>query len=384
MKRIIALVDCDAFFVSCEQALNPELKGKPVCVLSNNDGCVVSRSKEAKKLGIKMGMPYFMAKKEFPNGIYLSGNHKTYKAFSKQIMECLRRFSPEVEVYSIDEAFIDLTGTRKLHKKNYIEIAKQIRQTILEEIDIPVSIGISSSKILAKLASDKAKKCNGIYAIGRGKIKSEMQNTPIEEIWGIGRNITKTLRQNGILKCSDLIALPDETLKALLGIRGIEIKHELLGQTILPVSATEKARKSIQDTSAFKTFSCEINFIKTELNKHIHTASKKLREHNGYTKTIGVMLRTKDFKVDFLKTTIQTATNFELEIAKIAQELLEKIYKPNILYRATGIYLGDLSCNNGIQKTLFEENKQKENEALAKTIDKLEEKFGRNIIRTGF
>jgi len=385
MKRIIALVDCDAFFVSCEQALKPELKNKPVCVLSNNDGCVVSRSKEAKQLGIKMGMPYFMAKQEFPNGIYLSGNHKVYKTFSKQVMGCLRTFSPDVEVYSIDEAFVDLTGTRKLHKKNYVDIAKSIREKILNDIDIPVSIGISTSKTLAKLASDKAKKTkDGVYAIGISKIQREMENTPIEEIWGIGKNITKTLRKKGILKCSDLVALPDDTLKALLGIKGIEMKYELLGRTISPVSPLAKAPKSIQDTSAFGIFARDFNYIRKELNKHIHTACKKLRYHNGYAKTIGVMLRTKDFKVIFKKKTIDCATNFELEITKIAISLLEEIFDNGILYRATGIYLGDLSCNKGIQIDLFTEEKQQENENLAKAIDKLEEKFGKNIIRTGF
>jgi len=384
MKRIIALVDCDSFFVSCEQALKPELKNKPVCVLSNNDGCVVSRSKEAKKLGIKMGMPYFMAKKEFPNGIYLSGNHKVYRAFSKQVMSCLKTFSPDVEIYSIDEAFIDLTGTRKLHKKNYIEIAKDIREKILKEVDIPVSIGISTSKTLAKLASDKAKSNGGIYAIGSAKIKKEMSNTPIEEIWGIGKNITKTLKKNGVLKCSDLIQVPDDTLRSLLGVKGIEMKYELLGETISPVSSKTKAPKSIQDTSAFGLFTTDIDYIKQALNKHIHTACKKLRQNNGYAKTIGVMLRTKDFKVYFTKKTIDCATNFELEISKIAVNLLDEIYNSNILYRATGIYLGDLSCNSGMQTTLFAEDKQTENNALAKAIDKLENKFGRNIIRTGF
>ena len=157
-QRTIALVDCDSFFVSCEQAEKPELKNTPTCVVSGPNGCVVSRSREAKKLGIKMGMPLFMAKKEFPTANYVCSNHAKYHEYSKKVMSCLTDYSPDIEIVSVDEAYIDLTGTEKLFKKNYVEIAKEIRQIILEKTDIPVSIGISHSKILAKLASDKAKK----------------------------------------------------------------------------------------------------------------------------------------------------------------------------------------------------------------------------------
>lgn len=384
MDRIIALVDCDSFFVSCEQALNPDLKGKPVCVLSNNDGCVVSRSSEAKKLGIKMGMPLFIAKKEFPNAIYLSGNHKTYNEFSKRVMACLKEFSPDVEVYSVDEAFIDLTGTKKLYKKNYVEIAKTIKQTILEKTDIPVSIGVSKTKTLAKLASDKAKSTDGIFVIGNMKIQKVMKNTPIEEIWGIGRNITRTLKKKGILNCAEFVALPDSFLKALLGIKGIEMKYELLGRVMSPVNPSCKLPKSIQNTSAFGTFSSDLEFIKKELNQHIHLACSKLRKYNGYASSIGVMLRTKDFKVVWAKERLTCSTNFELEISKIALKLLDEIYVPDILYRATGVYLADLVCTKEVQSTLFQEFKQNENENLAKALDKLESKFGKNIVRTGF
>ena len=361
-RRIIALVDCDSFFVSCEQALKPELKGKPVCVLSNNDGCIVSRSKEAKKLGIKMGMPLFMAKKEFPDAIYLSGNHKIYR----------------------DEAFIDLTGTRKLHKKNYIKIVKDIRKTILKKTDIPVSIGISTSKTLAKLASDKAKNLGGIFSIGTHKIKKVLSETPVEEVWGIGRNNTRTLHKNGILLCSELVELPDNTLRKIFGIKGIELKHELLGETVLEVDGDYRAPKSIQDTSAFGIFTEDLAFIKAELNKHIHTACKKLRKHSGFCLNVGVMLRTKDFRVTWESKNLDCPTNFELEISKTAMELLENLYKKGVLYRATGIYLNDLSCTRGVQTTLFEELKQNENENLARAIDKLENKYGHDIVRTGY
>ena len=183
--NVIALVDCNNFFASCEILFNPTLKGKPVCVLSNNDGCIVARSNEAKALGIKMGMPYFMAKKQFKNVIYLSGNHSRYNEISKRVMTKLYDYTPNVEVYSIDEAFLDLGGTRKLHRCSYEEIIEKIRLDIKNDIGIDVSIGLSYSKTLAKLACEKAKELNkknpdiGTYKIGYRRIKDELKITPI-------------------------------------------------------------------------------------------------------------------------------------------------------------------------------------------------------------
>ena len=170
--NVIALIDCNNFFASCEVLFDPTLAGKPVCVLSNNDGCVVARSNEAKALGVKMGMPYFMAKKQFRGVTYLSGNYARYSEISKRIMTKLYDYTPSVEVYSIDEAFLDLSGTRKLYRCSYEEIIEKIRLDIKNDIGVDVSIGLSYSKTLAKLACEKAKELNkknpkiGTYKIG--------------------------------------------------------------------------------------------------------------------------------------------------------------------------------------------------------------------------
>ena len=190
-KNIIALVDCDSFFVSCEQSVNTDLKGKPVCVMSGRGQCVISRSKEAKKLGIRMGMPYFQIEGNMKKAVYINANHDLYSEISKKVMSVLKDFSPLVEIYSIDEAFVDLTGLERLYKKNYLEIAQMIRQEVKDRVDIPVSIGLSSSKSLAKLASDKAKSLDeGVYLIGSRKIIPVLQKTSIDEIWGIGKNLS--------------------------------------------------------------------------------------------------------------------------------------------------------------------------------------------------
>ena len=385
-QKYLALVDCDSFFVSCEQKRNTNLKGQPVCVLSNNDGCVISRSKEAKKMGIKMGEPFFMAKKDHPKAIYITADHEYYKEVSNHIMSLLKNFSPFVQIYSIDEAFIDLTGLTRLYKRNYYKLAKHLRSKILEEVDIPVSIGVSSTKTLSKLASDKAKNISdGIYLIGKQKIKKELRHTNIEEIWGIGRRLTKNLKRHGVLTAEELVEKTDKWLDSKIGIHGIEMRHELLGEMVSTVTNEVKAPKSIQNTRAFGMFTNDFNFIKNELNKHIHTSCRKLRKYETKCLQIGVMLRTKDFRVFYTKQDLITPTDFELEISNLAINLLKEIYNPNILYRSTGVILDKIGEQGTEQLSLYSDNTiETKKKNLAKCFDKLESKFGKNIVQTGF
>ena len=384
--KVIALVDCDSFFVSCEQKVNPELKGKPVCVLSNKDGCVISRSKEAKKMGVRMGQPYFLAKDEFPDAIYVSCHHDLYGEISDEVMAVLREFSPNVQVYSVDEAFIELTGLKRLYKKNYLELAQFIREQINKRVDIPVSIGVSSTKTLAKLASDKAKKSDtGVYMIANKKIMPELENTKIEEIWGIGKNLTILFKKAGILSAADLVAKDDFWLDKKVGIRALEMKHELLGEVVSPVVNEEKLPKSIQKTSAFGIFTSDLDFIKNQLNYHIHSACRKLRKIDCKAQIIGVMLRTKDFRVIYEKKALSVPTSFEMEISDIAFSLLEKIYSPSVIYRSTGIILDNLRANSEEQLFLFSDDVlDSKKDKLSKCFDKLEAKFGKDIVQIGF
>jgi len=385
-QRVIALIDCDSFFVSCEQKRNPDLKYKPVCVLSNSEGCVISRSKEAKKMGVRMGEPYFMAKKEHPKAIYITADHDYYSTVSAQVMAVLRNFSPYVQVYSVDEAFVDFTGLTKLYKRNYRKLAQYLREKILTEVDIPVSIGVSSTKTLSKLASDKAKLIpGGVCLIGRSKIKRELQKTSIDEIWGIGRRLTKKLKRSGILTALELVSKSDYWLDKEIGINGIELKHELLGEMVSPVSNVEKVPKSIQNTRAFGIFTSDFNYIKNELNRHIHTSCRKLRSYNTKCLQIGVMLRTKDFRVFYVKKDLLAPVDFELEISNVAMKLLEQIYNPEILYRSTGVVLSKIGEQGNEQLSLYSDvSVWKNKEKLARCLDKLEAKFGRNIVQTGF
>jgi nucleotidyltransferase/DNA polymerase involved in DNA repair len=408
-ENIIALVDCDSFFVSCEQAADKSLQGKAVCVLSNNDGCVLARSKEAKKMGIKMGEPLFMAKKHSPDCVYLSGNYTLYSEFSRNVMAILRDFSPEVQVYSIDEAFLELSGLKRMHKANYLGIAEQIRDRIKSELDINVSIGISKSKVLAKLACEIAKNKPSplagegsfstrgtsvrktgegyktrICIISKSKIPAILKETKVQEIWGIGKNTTRNFNKEGILTCDKLVEKPDDWLKSRFGRHGVELKHELLGECIYKVKAERKPPQSIQNTRSFPNFTSDLDYIKNALNIHIHTSCKRLRRFGGKCKTVSVMLRTKDFMVFYDKKSLKNLTNFELEISKVAIALVEKHYNPNLIYRSCGVTLEGLDFSEESQLSLFAEKNDKNFDKLGEALDKLEAKFGKNIVRTGF
>ena len=212
-----------------------------------------------------------------------------------------------------------------------------------------------------------------------------LEKTSIDEIWGIGKNLSALLRRNGILTAYELVRQSDIWLNKQIGIRGLEMKHELLGEMVSPVSDEVKLPKSIQKTSAMAKFTSDKEYIKNSLNYHIHRACVKLRKINAKCHGIGIMLRTKDFKVYYDKRILNQATSFELEISDIIFEMLEELYNPNILYRSTGVTLDNFVQNAQAQLSLFADNEAEiKKDKLSKCFDKLEEKFGKNIIQTGF
>lgn len=382
MKRYIALADCDCFFVSAERAFNRKLEGIPVAVLSNNDGCVISRSKEAKLLGLKMGEPYFMAKKRLPEILYVRANHDLYKSTSYNVMNELKSFTPEVEVCSVDEAFIDLTSTRLMYGRNYIKTAKQIREHIWNKLHIPLSIGISSTKILAKLASDKAKSNGGIFAIGNAERNKILAQTKIEDVSGIGRKLLIKMREECIFTALDFISRPEHWIKINFGKHGTDLRSELTGNALFKVEKEAKAPSSIQQTAALKEFSTNIDVLKTDLHKHIHNACKKARSEGARATTIEVMLRTKNFEVYTERLKLDFPSNQEKEITPPALMLLNKMFSPFVTWRSVGITLANLTYSDDEQMDLFNKGK-KTDERIGKMLDELEEKFGKNIIHLG-
>ncbi len=382
-NKVIALVDGNNFFVSCELLMNPSLKGKPVCVLSNNDGCVISRSYEAKKIGIKMGEPYFLAKKDFPNAIYLSANFSVYHELSQRMHAKLSDYSDKIDIYSIDEAFLDITGLDKIFKTSFKEIALMIKKDIENNIGVSVSVGIASSKTLAKIASHKAKATTGTYVINQNNINKELKNLPTEEIWGIGRNIARSLKAYGIFNATDILLKDDEFFKTHYGKKGIELKYELMGECVIPVTGIEEKPKSIQRTRAFPNFSKEKNYIMTELELHLQNVCKKLRENNLQTNLIYIMLRTKDFRVFVLEEKLDFSTDSEILLMPIIKKLFNKIYNKEIIYRSAGVYAGNLTDKEKVQLGLFKDEKKEKSENLSQILDKIENKYGKGYISVG-
>ncbi len=385
-QKYIALIDCDSFFVSCERRRNPELNNIPVSVVSGERGCVISRSKEAKMLGVPMGIPLFQAVEKYPECIYISANHYVYTKISKQVMSILKNFSPNTEVYSIDEAFVDFTGLTKLYKKNYYKLAEELQKKIFEETGIPVSIGVSRTKTLAKLASDKSKSYRThICLASKSRIKEILSHTEIQEVWGIGRRLGVKLRGLGVRTALDFVEKDDEWIKKRFGKNGLATKAELMGTIISPVSDEIELPKSISDTKSFLEFSSDLQFLKNELSGHIHETCSRLRKINCKCGTIGVMLKTKDFQTLYEKVRLNVPSDFEFDISRAAFPVLERMYNSGILYRSVGIVLEDFNRNEEEQLQLFNDNEKREqNEKLGRSLDKLEQKFGRNIVRTGF
>ena len=384
-NKKIALIDGDNFFASCEILMNPSLKNKPVCVLSNNDGCIIARSKEAKQIGVRMGMPYFMAKKEFGNYniVYISADFSLYHDISIRMMNLLSKYSDIVDIYSIDEAFIDLTNLDKYNRISYINLITHIRETILKEIGISVSIGLSSSKTLAKIASHKAKNSCGVYIINNENIHKELYKLDLEDIWGVGKNIARTLRSFGIFHAHEILNKDDEFFKYELGKKGLELKYELQGQAIIPLISKEEYPKSIQRTRAFPNFSSNKDYIMTELELHLHNVCKKKKKKNQVTSIISVMLRTKDFKVFVQEEKLDKATNSEIVLKKYIRKLFNLLFNQNIIYRSSGILAYSLEKNEKNQLSFFQDNLNIKENKLSRTIDELENKFGNGIIALG-
>lgn len=382
MKHYIALADCDCFFVSAERAFNPRLDGRAVAVLSNNDGCVISRSREAKALGLKMGEPYFMAKKRLPQVLYVRANHDLYRSISAKVMAKFKSFTPDVEVCSVDEAYLNLTGTKLLYRQNYIKTAQMIRQAVWDELHIPVSIGLSTTKTLAKLASDKAKNAGGVFAIGSAERNKILAQTLIADVSGVGRKLLLKMREECIFTALDFVMRPDYWVKARFGTHGADLKAELSGIPLFKVEPDDKAPLSIQQTSALREFSSDIAVLKTDLCRHIHTACRKARSEGAKAAAIEVMLRTKDFKVVTARAKLDFASNQETEITPPALRLLTQLFTPAVVWRSTGITLTGLVYGEREQLDLFQPAK-KSDDRLGSILDKLEEKFGKNIVHLG-
>ena len=388
-----ALVDCNNFYASCERVFQPDLVGKPIAILSNNDGCVISRSDEAKEAGVKMGIPEFKIRdlvKE-KNIKVFSSNYPLYGNLSHRVMEILKGFTPNVEIYSIDEAFMNFDGMKI---EDFNDYGLQIRSRIFKWVGLPTSVGIAPTKALSKVANKIARKfadrTKDVYVIDSDekRIKA-LKWTKIEDVWGIGYRTKKKVKLRNIHTALDFIQPEHEAwIKKEMGVIGLRLKYELEGKSVLDLEPLPDQKKSIATTRSFPKQISDFDLLRERVATFASVCAEKLRKQNSCCHTIIVMLvidrhTIKSSKYYFnMAVTLPYASNSTLTISNAAIELLKKLHKGNegIKFKKAGVVVTELIKEDKKQFQLFEEENPKHLE-LMKVIDKLNQKIGNRKVK---
>jgi DNA polymerase V len=388
-EELVALIDCNSFYCSCERLFRPELARKPVIVLSNNDGCAVSRSDEAKLIGIKMGAPYFKIKDlchKYSVSVF-SSNYALYGDLSARVMSTIASLVPEIEVYSIDEAFVTLPP---FHPSELTSSTLEMKNVITQNTGIPVSIGVGSTKVLSKVANHLAKQnkvlTNGVYAlVDPHEIESELKNFPVRDVWGIGHQSSRKLADYGIKTANDLRNANDKFIKKLLSIVGLNIARELRGEKCLSLENAEADRKQVMSTRSFGKPVHDLNELKESVATHISIATQKLRHQNLITRYMRVMLLTDRFSSrDYYyskSTTLAVGSSSTSRLISIAESLVEQLYKPGLKYKKAGVLFGDLISANNLQTDIFSSQDAERETQLMKTLDHVNSVYGKGTLK---
>lgn len=381
--RAILHLDGDTFFASVEQSVHPELRGRPV-VTGQERGIIACASREAKALGIKRGVPLFEAQRRHPELVVLPSDYETYSLYSQRMFAIMRRYTPGVEEYSIDEGFADLSGLRRVFHASYQDIVRRIQADIQAELDITVSAGLSLSKSLAKLSS-KFRKPSGFTAVGGRHIHLFLQRTPLEKVWGFGPNTVHLLTRHGLKTAYDFTARPQAWAQGLLGKIGGELWRELRGEAVYPVCP--EAKSSYATISKCKTFtspSADREFVYAMLIRNLESAFIKLRRHHLRARLITVVLRTRDFSQTGLEASLSRATVATQEAVPLVKTLFERLFQSGKEYRATMVILGKLEPDKSEQPELFEDRLRIDKLArVSRAIDTVNERFGKHALSLG-
>jgi DNA polymerase V len=376
------LIDCNQFYVSCEQVFNPKLRKKPVVVLSNNDGIVIARSKEAKALGIPMGAVAFQYNDLFKaHKVHvLSSNYTLYGDMSRRVMHMLSQFSPEMEEYSIDEAFLHITEAAPL------TIAEEIKRIVFQWTGIPVSIGIGSTKTLSKVANDIAKKGQGIFMFsGPEHIDTTLESLAVEEIWGIGKNLSSALRSEGITHARDLKNAPDEWIKKRFSVVLLRTAYELRGIPCLSLCDSSVPRKSITCSRSFGKKVTKLSEIEEALASYTASAAEDLRAEQLLPSFLTVFLMSShEYSYGNSCTlTLDSPTTYTPELIDKAKKALGNIFRAGYQYKKVGIILGGFSPQNNYQPDLFRSSERKtaKHKQAMQAIDHLHRRFGDASVR---
>lgn len=384
-KNKIALVDCNSFYVSCERLFNPKIQKKAVVVLSNNDGCVISRSREAKDLGIKMGEPYFKVKdlvKRNKVAVY-SSNYALYGDISRRVMKVLKTFSPKVEIYSIDEAFIDLSF---IDEKGVEDYGREIRSRVLKWTGIPTSVGIASTKTLSKVANHIAKKEKAGVIYLNTNIDERLKKFPIEDVWGVGKQLSKFYHKNNISNAYDLKNVSNTWVKKGTNVLGAKTAMELRGIPCIDLQIDQEKRKNCCVSRSFGRKVKDLNELEESVITHCLNAAEKIRADDQIAKTITVFIRTSPFDKNRRyysnSKTIDLAipTSNSIELIKNAVKALTDIYKYGYAYQKAGIILSGLKDANQNDQNLLTPLLENKSKKLMKAIDYTNTKYGRYAI----
>ena len=386
-KKVFALIDCNAFYVSCERVFNPKLNNKPVVALSNNDGCIIARSKEAKALGIKMGVPLFKVKDivERENVIVFSSNYTLYADMSRRVMNIISEFTPSIEVYSIDEAFIELTNMNV----DYESYARHMRKVILQYTGIPVSIGIASTKTLTKVANHIAKddeSLEGVCSlIQHENLDQVLEDTNVADVWGVGRQLSKKLIANGIFNAKLLKNCEDAWVRKMMSVNGLKTVSELREISCLDLEETSATRKSCCTTRSFGKPLINLEDIEQAVTTFARRATERIRDENLIASTVSVFLRTNPFDrnryySNSSTTTLSYPTYDTVQIVKTALQLTKIIFRENYKYKKAGVLLSGFYEKGTETKDLFSEARYR-SPKLMSAVDQINERYGSDTIQ---
>ena len=384
---MFALVDCNNFYASCERAFNPYWNGRPVVVLSNNDGCVIARSNEAKKIGIKMGVPAYQIRTEIEQyniGVF-SSNYTLYGDMSNRVMSMLSSYSPNVEIYSIDECFLDFSGFGLYDLKTYGE---GIVQSVTKGTGIPVSMGIALTKTLAKVANKFAKKHKGYKGVciidTEEKRIDALKRTEISDVWGIGHRHAKRLEQYGVYSAYDFAQMPKAWVRQQMTVVGERTWKELNGEPCIDMEQIAPAKKQICTSRAFGQTIADIEGLKEAVSSFASICAGKLRKQKSCAQSLMVFIHTNNFREDlpqYFKNCViklPVPTNSTPEIVHYAIAALLNIYRKGYYFKKAGVILMDIVPDNAIQQNIFDVVDREKHKKLMEVVDRLNNGFSRN------
>ena len=384
---MIALVDCNNFYASCERVFQPHLENKPIVVLSNNDGCVIARSNESKALGVKMGAPAFQMKEIFDkNNVHVfSSNFALYGDLSKRVMTILQGEAPQIEIYSIDEAFLDFTGI--IDKKKQ---AVDLRNKVKKWTGIPVSVGLAPTKTLAKIANHVAKKHtkHGVFVLDNNRlIIKVLKRIPVGDVWGVGRRYAEFLSSKGIYTAYDLTLKNDHWVKRNLSINGLRMVKELKGIPCYALESSTSRKKNICTSRSFGRKVKDFDELKEAVATYATGCAMKLRKEKSLAFKVMVFLTTNPFNTSETqyrasqKIMLDVPTNDGVEITKVAISALKKIYKSGFIYKKAGVIVSEIVPDYTRQLSLFDNRDVNKQKKLMDVMDKLNTQMGRDKVR---